>query len=164
MIYGLNDLWPITIFPSVISTGPGANATTETCTLQVVAGSLDVNLRWLLLSPRFHFGTLLQRVLWSKLSERQRGERAKEGEMERERERENRENLSAPKYERGSALPHNKGGGAHQTVLSTPAAFCQTVLTSQSNALLFYSFHSASAARGLLRDNWLYHDLDKATS
>lgn len=53
--------------------------------LQVVAGSLGVNLRWLLLSPRFHFGTLLQRVLWSKLSERQRGERAKEGERERER-------------------------------------------------------------------------------
>lgn len=87
-----------------------------------------------------------------------------EGERGRERERENRENLSTPKYERSSALPCNKGIDAHETVLSTPAAFCQTVLTSQSNILLFYAFHSASATRGLLRDNWLYHDLDKATS
>lgn len=67
-----------------------ACAVMKTCTLQVVTGSLGMNLRWLLLSPQFRFGTLLQRVLWSKLSERQHGERAKEGESEcaRERERE----------------------------------------------------------------------------
>lgn len=137
----------------------GARAVMKTCTLQVVAGSLGVNLRWLLLSPRFHFGTLLQRVLWSKLSERQHGERAKE----REREGERAGKTPAPlNIRQSSALTRpslrpppsclNKGISSYQTPLSTPIAFCQSVLTSQSSALLFYSFHSVSATRGLLRD------------
>lgn len=144
-----------------------AYAVMKMCTLLGVAGSLGMNLRWLLLSPRFHFGTLLQRVLWSKLSERQHGERAKEGERggeresegERERERE-KGKPQPPKYKQSSALTRpsfppsclNKGISAYQKLLSTPIAFCQTVLTSQSSVLLFYSFHLLSATRGLLRD------------
>lgn len=132
------------------------------CAVQVGAGSLDVNLRWLLLSPRFRFGTLLQRVLWSKLSERQHGGKSKKAREreERARARENRENPSAPKYKQSAAptrpsLPPsclNKGISAYQTLLSTPIAFCQTVLTSHSSVLFCHSFHSVSATRGLLRD------------
>lgn len=168
MIYGLNDAWPITIFPSIIST--------ETCSWchdedVHFASSCRKFRRELAMTSAFSpfsfwntasKGAVIKAVweaAWGK------SKRGRDGEREGERERENRENLNTLKYERCSALlPCNKGIGAHQTVLSTPAAFCQTVLTSQSNVLLFHSFHSASATRGLLRENWLYHDLDKVTS
>lgn len=89
--------------------------------------------------------------------------REREGERERARAREREREKGKPqppKYKQSSALTRpsfppsclNKGISAYQKLLSTPIAFCQTVLTSQSSVLLFYSFHSLSATRGLLRD------------
>lgn len=102
-------------------------------------------------------GTVIKAVWEAAWGKSKRGRESARG---RARERENRENLSVPKYKGSSALTRpsfppsclNKGISAYQTLLSNPIALCQTVLTSQSNALLFYSFHSVSATRGLHRD------------
>lgn len=98
-------------------------------TLQIVGGSLGLNSQWLCLLHAFHFGTLLQRALWSKLSERQHGE-----EGEREGERGGRKNPSSLKYRHSAAFtrlsplspPSScwKKGFTFQTRLySLPAAF-----------------------------------------
>ena len=95
MIYGFNDSCPIIIFSLIISTGPAElSAVMKMFTLQVVAGSLGVNLRWLLLSPRFSFwntaskGTVIKAVWEAAWGKSKRGrESEREGERERERGR-----------------------------------------------------------------------------
>lgn len=96
-----------------------------------------------------------------KEQKRERGRESGSAVRERQRERERIRktstfpNISGALHEHVHLFPPsclNKGISAYQVALSTPIAFCQTVLTSQSNALLFYAFHSASATRGLLRD------------
>lgn len=170
MIYGLNDSWAITIFPSIISTGTCSWCHDEDVHFASSCRKFRHELAMTSAFSPFSFwntaskGAVIKAVWEAAWGKSKRGRDGGGRERGREWERENRENLSTPKYERSSALACNKGIGAHQTVLSTPAAFCQTVLTSQSNVLLFHSFHSASATRGLLRDNLLYHDLDKVTS
>lgn len=117
-------------------------------TLQIVGGSLGLNSQWLCLLHAFHFGTLLQRALWSKLSERQHGE-----EGEREGERGGRKNPSSLKYRHSAAFtrlsplspPSScwKKGFTFQTRLySLPAAFFFARLCWHLNPMFFswYSF------------------------